>query len=134
MTVFLFASFFLASCFLVFFLSLILSLSFPSFLPSFLPSFFFLAFFLSFSFFLSFVPSFLPFLSFPFLSFLSFLSLSLSFSLKGFIYLFDRDKDREGTQAGGVGEGEAGFPPSRESDVGLNPRTLGSGPELKADV
>jgi len=25
-----------------------------------------------------------------------------------------------------VGEGEAGFPLSREPDVGLNPRTLGS--------
>jgi len=30
---------------------------------------------------------------------------------------------REGTQAGGVGEREAGFPLSREPDVGLNPRT-----------
>jgi len=29
---------------------------------------------------------------------------------------------REGTQAGGEGEGEAGFPRSRE---GLDPRTLG---------
>jgi len=25
-----------------------------------------------------------------------------------------------------VGEGEAGFPPSREPDAGLHPRTLGS--------
>jgi len=25
-----------------------------------------------------------------------------------------------------VGEGEAGFPPSREPDAGLDPRTLGS--------
>jgi len=33
---------------------------------------------------------------------------------------------REGTQAGGVGEGEAGFPLSREPKVVLNPRTLGS--------
>jgi len=34
---------------------------------------------------------------------------------------------REGTQAGGVGEGEAGFPLSREpSEAGLDPRTLGS--------
>jgi len=32
---------------------------------------------------------------------------------------------REGTQAGGVAEGEAGFPRSREPDVGLDPRTLG---------
>jgi len=33
---------------------------------------------------------------------------------------------REGTQAGGVKEGEAGFPPNREPDAGLNPRTPGS--------
>jgi len=33
---------------------------------------------------------------------------------------------REGTQAGGGGEGEAGFPLSREPNVGLDPRTLGS--------
>jgi len=32
---------------------------------------------------------------------------------------------REGTQAG-VGEGEAGFPLSREPDAELDPRTLGS--------
>jgi len=37
--------------------------------------------------------------------------------------LTERDKAREGTQAGGVGDGEAGFPPSRESDAGLDPRT-----------
>jgi len=33
---------------------------------------------------------------------------------------------RAGTQAAGVGEGEAGFPQSREPDVGLDPRTLGT--------
>jgi len=33
---------------------------------------------------------------------------------------------RAGTQAAGVGEGEAGFPPRREPDVGLDPRTLGT--------
>ena len=43
-----------------------------------------------------------------------------------FIYLTERDPVREGTQAGGAGEGEAGFPLSREPDVGLNPRTLSS--------
>jgi len=32
---------------------------------------------------------------------------------------------REGTQAGGVGEGEAGFLRGREPNVGLHPRTLG---------
>ncbi|XP_064452266.1 cell cycle checkpoint protein RAD17 isoform X4 [Mirounga angustirostris] len=42
-----------------------------------------------------------------------------------------RDTAREGTQAGGVGEGEAGFPPRREPDAGLDPRTPGSRPELK---
>jgi len=40
--------------------------------------------------------------------------------------LTERDIVREGTQAGGVGEGEAGFPLSREPDAGLDPRTLGS--------
>jgi len=43
-----------------------------------------------------------------------------------FIYLTKRDTTREGTQAGGVGEGEAGLPRSREPDAGLDPRTLGS--------
>jgi len=42
-----------------------------------------------------------------------------------FVYLTERDTAREGTRAGGVGEGEAGPPPSREPDVGLDPRTLG---------
>jgi len=40
--------------------------------------------------------------------------------------LTERDTAGEGTQAGGVGEGEAGFPPSREPYVGLDPRTPGS--------
>jgi len=39
--------------------------------------------------------------------------------------LIKRDTAREGTQARGVGEGEAGFPPSREPHAGLNPGTLG---------
>jgi len=36
--------------------------------------------------------------------------------------------EREGEQAGGAaeGEGEAGSPPSREPDAGLDPRTRGS--------
>ena len=42
------------------------------------------------------------------------------------IYLTERETAREGTQTRGVGEGEAGFPPSRELDVGLDPRALGS--------
>jgi len=40
--------------------------------------------------------------------------------------LTERDTVREGTQAGGVGEEEAGFPLSREPNGGLNPRALGS--------
>jgi len=40
--------------------------------------------------------------------------------------LTERDTARGGTQAEGVGEGEAGFPPSREPDAGFDPRTLGS--------
>jgi len=39
--------------------------------------------------------------------------------------LTERDTAREGTQAGGMGEGEAGFLRSREPDAGLDPRTLG---------
>jgi len=40
--------------------------------------------------------------------------------------LTERDTEREGTQAGGEGEGEAGLPPSREPDAELDPRTPGS--------
>ena len=49
-----------------------------------------------------------------------------------FIYL----KQRERAQAGGVaeGEGEAGSPPSRELNMGLDSRTPGSWPEPKADT
>ena len=45
-----------------------------------------------------------------------------------FIHLTERQQEtaREGTQARGVGEGEAGFPPNQEPDAGLDPRTLGS--------
>ena len=46
-------------------------------------------------------------------------------------YLFFKDFiffDREQVQAGGTvdGEGEAGYSPSREPNVGLDPRTLES--------
>ena len=53
-----------------------------------------------------------------------------------FIYLTQRERQtvREGTQAGGVGEEEAGFPLSREADSGFDPGTLGSRPEPKADA
>ena len=52
----------------------------------------------------------------------------LFFFFYDFTYLFEKERDtvREGTQAGGVGEGEAGFLPSREHDMGLDPRTVGS--------
>lgn len=46
-----------------------------------------------------------------------------------FIFLKDfisKKTVREGTQAGEMGEGEAGSLQSRESDVVLNPRTLES--------
>ena len=49
----------------------------------------------------------------------------LSF-FKDFIYSFIRDRAET--------EGETGSPWSREPDVGLNPRTLGSGSEPKADA
>jgi len=44
------------------------------------------------------------------------------------LFVCDREREtaREGTQAGGMGEGEAGFPQSGEPDVGLDPGTLGS--------
>ncbi|XP_077931717.1 gamma-aminobutyric acid receptor-associated protein-like 1 isoform X1 [Halichoerus grypus] len=46
------------------------------------------------------------------------------------VYGKEKETAREGTQAGGVGEGEAGFPLSREPDegldAGLDPRTPGS--------
>ncbi len=51
---------------------------------------------------------------------------SISIFKKDFIDSFDGETVREGTQAGGVGEGEAGSLSSREPDVGLNPRTLES--------
>jgi len=40
--------------------------------------------------------------------------------------LTERETAREGTQAGRVGEGEAGLPQSREPDAELDPRTLRS--------
>ena len=45
-----------------------------------------------------------------------------------FIYLRvrERERERKKTQAGGGTEGEADSPLSREPDVGLHPRALGS--------
>lgn len=48
----------------------------------------------------------------------------------------DRDRERENEHKwgeGAEGEGEAGSPLSREPDVGLDLKTLGSRPKLKAD-
>jgi len=46
-----------------------------------------------------------------------------------FVCFFDTERERERAQAGGAAEGEgggeAGFPLSREPDVGFGPRTLG---------
>ena len=50
-----------------------------------------------------------------------------------FLFIYLTETAREGTQAGGGGEGEAGFLLSREPNSGLNPRILGFWPELKAD-
>ena len=52
-----------------------------------------------------------------------------------FIYSTERQPAREGTQAGGVGEEEAGSQWSREPDGGLDdPRSLGSRPGPKAEA
>ena len=60
--------------------------------------------------------------------------LKYDFFKKDFIYLFDRERhSKKGDTAGGVGEGEAGFPWSREPNAGLYPRTPRSWPEPKAD-
>lgn len=50
-----------------------------------------------------------------------------------FIWHRKRQRERE-HQQGGVGEGEAGLPPSREPNTGLDPRVLGSCPVPKADT
>ena len=63
---------------------------------------------------------------------------SLKIFLKDFIYLFDRERKWENTsRCGGGGqqaEGEADCPLSREPHAELDPRTLRSLPELKADA
>ena len=64
--------------------------------------------------------------------FFNFYFKNILFILFYFICLFDGE--RESAQAGGVREGEAGFPLSKEPNVGLDPRTLRSWPEPKADA
>jgi len=48
--------------------------------------------------------------------------------------LFDREREHKRGELQAEGEGEADPPPSREPDLGLDPRTLGSWPGLKADA
>ena len=43
-----------------------------------------------------------------------------------FIYLTERERSQVGRETGREREEEAGSPLSREPDMGLNPRTLGS--------
>ena len=54
---------------------------------------------------------------------------SLSLFFQDFVYLFEKEcvREREHKHGGGAeGEEEAGSPLSKEPDVGLDPRTLGS--------
>ena len=51
-----------------------------------------------------------------------------------FTYLFEMEEEREHKQGEKQAEGEAGSPLSREPDAGLDPRTVGSHPEPKADA
>ena len=53
---------------------------------------------------------------------------------KGFIYLFDTERDQKLAERQAEREGEAGSLLSREPDAGLNPRTLRSCPEPKSGV
>ena len=56
------------------------------------------------------------------------------FFFKDFIYLFDRQRSQVGREAGREREEEAGSLLSREPDAGLDPKTLGSWPEPKAEA
>ena len=56
-----------------------------------------------------------------------------------YFHLFIKDwliwqRENERAQTGGAEEGEAGFLLSKDPDMGLNPRTLESWPEPKADA
>jgi len=51
------------------------------------------------------------------------------------LFVYWREGERENTsRARGRGRGRNRLPTSREPDSGLDPGTLGSGPELKADT
>ena len=57
------------------------------------------------------------------------------FFFKDFIYLFDRDRDSQWEREHKQGEWERKKQaPAEEPDVGLDPITLGSRPEPKADA
>ena len=63
------------------------------------------------------------------------------FFFKDFIYLFNRERERERERASerrntsrGSGRGRSRLQVGREPNAGLNPRTLGSHPEPKADA
>jgi len=45
-----------------------------------------------------------------------------------------REREQEYKQGERQAEGEAGSPLSKKPDAGLDPRILGSGPELKTDA
>lgn len=52
-----------------------------------------------------------------------------------YLFIWERERKHWAVEGGGTeGEGEADFPLSKESNVGLDPRTLRSQPELKADA
>ena len=56
------------------------------------------------------------------------------FFFEDFIYLFDRERAQVGREAGRERGREAGSLLSREPDAGLDPGTLGSWPEPKAEA
>ena len=58
-----------------------------------------------------------------------------NFFKKDFIYLFDRDRDSQREREHRQGEWERKKRlPAEEPDVGLDPETPGSRPELKTDT
>ena len=51
--------------------------------------------------------------------------------LRFYLFICQRPSEHKQEEQQAEGEGEAGPPQSRKPDVGLDPRTLGSWPELK---
>ena len=60
--------------------------------------------------------------------------LSLFFKKNIYLFIWERGRERAQVGEGAEGEGEADFPLSREPDAGLDPKTLRSWPEVKADA